>query len=63
MEGGDGAGRGEGGREREEIQGGRRGGRLQAVLLPLGSLRGRWCKEGRQACLSLSGGGPAPGPS
>lgn len=38
--------RGEEGGEREEILGGRRGGRLQAVLLTLGSLRGRWCEEG-----------------
>lgn len=37
--------RGEEGGEREEMQGGRRGGRLQALLLRLGSLRGRWCEE------------------
>lgn len=39
-----GQGRGEGGGEREEIQGRRRGGRLPAVLLSMGSLRGRWCE-------------------
>lgn len=34
--------------EREEILGGRGGGRLQAVLLRLGSLRGRWCEAANQ---------------
>lgn len=53
--------RGEAG-EREEIQGGRWGGTLQAVLLRLGSLRGRCCKEGGPACLSLSRWSHAPGP-
>lgn len=46
--------RGEEGGEREEIQGRRRGGRLQAVLLKLGSLRGRWCEAGGRAWLLFS---------